>query len=484
MEESMDYIISFDIGTTEIKGIMVNQHGEILLEGSTPLKMIYGENGEKEQNPESWWEGVIEIAACWKREESINLYDVKAITLSGQMENVIPISYNNKCERAILYSDTRAKEEAEYINHFYKNIGEVIGNHVRSSTPFAKLLWLKNKDIEAYYGAQSFVFSAKDYIIYKLTSRFVTDPITGATTGMMNLNKRIWEEDIIVPVGIDIEKLPEILQSEEKAGRLSANAAEIIGLQEGIPVLCGSGDAGASTIGAGAVVEGQGYLHLGTTGWVAIPAKRFISHPSAFTLAHLPKHLLIAVIPLLNGGNIYQWGVQTFTDNEDYEGFERMVKESLSKKDDVLFLPYLYGERDREEGGAFISITAKTTKEDFTRAIVEGLCYSIKQICDELLSPKEGDITIIGGTSRSTVLCQCLADVLGRQINVPKNSHVLTAYGALAPAFIALGWSQSYNHFVRDYINKKKHVHFKTDVSKREYHIEQYKRYIKYVERK
>src|SRR5699024_6562821 len=107
------------------------------------------------------------------------------------------------------------------------------------------------------------------FLIYQLTGKRVTDVTTAATTGMMDRKQRTWLVDKMVYEGVAEDQLPLLGESDDIAGYVDAIASHQTGFEEGIPVLCGVGDAGATTMGAGVISSGDRYIYAGTTGWIA-----------------------------------------------------------------------------------------------------------------------------------------------------------------------------------------------------------------------
>src|SRR5699024_2340689 len=133
----------------------------------------------------------------------------------------------------------------------------------------------------------SFLFSSKDFLIYHLTDKSATDVTTTATTGMMDMEKRTWLSVLAGEEGVSVWLLPELLEREEFAGHVTRYASECTGFVPGTPVLCGQGDAGATTSGAGVVHPGDRYMYVGTTGWVATTTSDLDTSSTAiFQLAH------------------------------------------------------------------------------------------------------------------------------------------------------------------------------------------------------
>ena len=485
----MTYIAVFDIGTSAIKGLLMTSDFEVRGEISLPLATIHGSDGEMEQAPEDWWLGVKQISADWWEKEGISAEEIQMISLCGQMEDVIPMpSVEGAQPNAILYSDTRAKVEAEKLQERFPEIHSYSGNSIAPSTPLAKMIWLRENAADVFSTTTVFLFSSKDYIVYKLTGEFVSDPVTCATTVMMDIRTKKWlAENVLNEMGIPLEMFPSIKYPHEVAGFVGREAAIETGFREGTPVLCGSGDAGATTMGAGAVREGDSYLYLGTTGWVAASTEEpIVNNSGIFNLAHLPNEQYIFIAPLLNVGNVHQWACQTFVEGaeaegDSYAGFEEMVRQSKAGSNGLLFLPYLHGERcyiqDEDAKGAFWGITSKTNRTDFARAVVEGLCFSLRQTLEVLLKNQTGNVTLIGGGTKSAVWCQCLADILGKTIRVPDDSEYLPAIGAASSAFVELGWVGSYESFVDSLVKRVRVKEYQPTLENRELYLGLYEKF-------
>ncbi|MEK3888789.1 xylulokinase [Bacillus sp. FSL K6-3431] len=480
----MQCVAAFDLGTTAIKGCLLTREGQNIAEHTINLNTNFGENGELEQNPEEWWKVIQIITNKWFNDQGIRAEDIQAISFSGQMEDVIIINDNQVTTRAILYSDTRASAEAEIIREQLPELEKITGNKIAASTPFAKLLWMQKNDLEFGKQQRSVVFSAKDYILYKLTGAIVSDYITSATTGLMNLKTRQWEPDLLQTVGIHHINLPQLTAPDKSIGNVSAYASQLTGFVEGTPVLCGSGDAGASTIGAGAINEGDCYLYLGTTGWVAVPTADPTIKPSGiFTLAHMVPNLNIAIAPLLNVGNVHRWAMHSFLAQENYDLYEACVMETEPGANGLLCLPYMYGERspviDNEAKGAFWGIGPSTRTPDFLRAVLEGISLSLRQIMEMLMNEENGNITLIGGGAQSKVWCQILADVTQKEVRVPGNTELLPAYGAASSAFLHLGWVKSYSEFVHTFILSNQADRYIPNKETEDTYDHAYERYLK-----
>lgn len=179
----------------------------------------------------------------------------------------------------------------------------------------------------------------------------MTDPVTGATTGMMDLTKRKWHEPIVDGCGVDISKLPNLIDVKEIVGTVSKTASKVSGFSSSTFIINGSGDAGASTLGAGSIQVKDGYFYLGTTGWLAMVEKNDTNENLSeghFNLAFVQEDQRISVAPLLNVGNVHNWAVHSFCEETEnsYVAFESLIETVAPGSEGVVFLPYLYGERN------------------------------------------------------------------------------------------------------------------------------------------
>jgi xylulokinase len=491
----MKYIASFDIGTTSAKGILVSEHATIHEETTIALRTEYGQEGETqtiEQDPEQWYEAVVAIAQTWWS-SGINPADVQLIVMSGQMQDCIPVDGEGRPVRpAILYADVRAGQQAGRIAAELgeANIRRVTGNHMDGSLTFPKILWLMEHERAGYEKTASFLISSKDYVIRKLTGRHVADPTTGATTGVMDLSTRQWRGEWLRQFGVDIGKMPELLSADSIAGHVLPEAAAATGFAARTPVLCGIGDAGATTIGAGVTEPGDVYAYLGTSGWVAATTDRVGSIAGGgFHLAHGASRLLIAITPLSNAGSAHKWALSVFGSRgttDEAAAFAELEQEMAAcdrSRSGAIFLPYLNGERcpvnDPLASGCFFGLTSRTTRAEMSCAVLEGVAMAMRQVMELLsVSNRSRRLVLIGGGTRSRVWNQIFADITGMEITVPKEAQFLPALGCAAAGFVSLGWSESYGQFAKTRLASQPFDRYVPDDALNQVYQKKYERYL------
>lgn len=461
----MEYIATFDIGTTAVKGVLVSKDHQVLSTKSKTLKTI-SQGNVKEQNPLDWYNAFCTLSRQFFEEG----YDPKRVTgiiMSGQMQDLITVDEKMMpVANAILYSDGRAAREAEYILNLIgmEEIMQGTGNHFDGSMPFAKLVWIRDRHPEIFKRIFKIMISAKDYCLARLTGRFVTDVVSASTSGMMDIHAKTWKTGWLAEMALSSDCLPEILHAEDVVGSITQTAARESGYPEGIPVYAGSGDAGSTTLASGVSVKGDLNINIGTSGWIAAMSDKVLNRSGVFNLAAVPKDRYINVVPFLNAGGVHKWISGILSKNEiDYDYVNQLIKESEIGSGGLLFLPYLNGERfpvlDTEVRGCYIGIDSTTSKGDMARACLEGVAFSIRQGY-EALGVQAEMITLIGGGAQVDEWSQTLADVFGKTIYVSSDAEYMPAISLAAAVAIAEKRIDSYESFISRLIQENNFTSF------------------------
>ena len=164
---------------------------------------------------------------------------------------------------ALLYSDSRAKEETEIITGDFgiKKLFEITGNEFNVFNSITKILWCKRKIPDLFSKSCGFIFGSKDFINFKLTGKSFTDYTTASTTGLFNIDKKEWEKELISYLNIQNKSLPEIDRAGSTIGEIKEQWISALHLNRRIPVLNGMGDAASATMGAGIFRENEAYIY-------------------------------------------------------------------------------------------------------------------------------------------------------------------------------------------------------------------------------
>lgn len=187
----MTYTAAFDVGTTQVKAVLVDEQGTARVCASSGLLPIDTTDGRVEQNPEDWLQAFIEVsrdllAKAGKILEHFKSDQVTGIIMSGQMQDLIALDAQGQpVGPAILYADGRAEEESAELTEMYgaDSFRARMGNPCDGSLPIAKLMWMSRYQPDRYAQVRHVLIDAKDYLIWWLTGAYCGDMTACSTAG-------------------------------------------------------------------------------------------------------------------------------------------------------------------------------------------------------------------------------------------------------------------------------------------------------------
>jgi xylulokinase len=463
-----EFVASFDIGSSAVKCVLVTRDGQ-MQKAHTVSYRLAATHGE--QDVEDWWLAFREALQNWWS-QGVAPSSIAAITFSGQMQCLVALDVQGAVLRkALLHTDARVRVEAAHITETIgtDEIHRVTRNPFNATSVLPKLLHLRDHEPQTWVRTERVLMGAKDCITQRLTDRAVCDLTTAATTGMFDIEQGTWAHSWLAALGLK-PVLPELLNAHERVGVVTARAAALTGLQSGCAVLCGLGDAAATTLGAGVSDPSQCYAYLGTSGWVARVSERF-NPPGAplFVLPYLPalqaepaRRILIG--PISNAGAVHRWALSLLdsgdlTELQRYAQFEQAVAAAPFDAN-LMFLPYLSSERLPVNGaagqGALVGLSMHTTRAQMMRAALEGVSLSLRWafdlLCPDALNAQgaaSGELIVVGGATRSAQWMQILANTFDAPLRIAADADLLPCLGAAATAANALGWCESPEVFVK-----------------------------------
>jgi xylulokinase len=139
-----------------------------------------------------------------------------------------------------------------------------------------------------------------------------------------------------------------------------------------------------------------------------------------------------------------QWFRNQLAPGVDYDALTAEAAKSPPGAHGLFWLPYLMGERtphlDATARGGWISVTARHTRADLIRSVIEGVSYSQKDCLDiiEQLGVTVNSVRVSGGGGKSPFWRQVLADVLQKPV-VTLATQEGSAYGAALLALVGTG---------------------------------------------
>ena len=482
-------ILAYDIGTTSLKACLYDIGDNLSLRASAmaEYRLTILENGGAEQNPEDWYKAMISTTRRMIEEHRFEPGGIAGISFCSQMQGLVLVDREGRALRpAMSYMDGRAAvQKARSANLKGRPASgprieglpaEKLLNAIRITgiaptsvkDPLWKYHWVRDNEPDIFSKVYKYL-DVKEFLIMRLTGRAVMTRDSAGATGLYDnrSGRGCWSKALCRAFGMNPEHLPDIIDSDAAAGTLLPGIASDLGLESGIPVFGGGGDASLIGLGAGAVKENDIHIYMGTSGWVSACTSR-----RRLDLKHMIASITGAVPGMYNyfceqetAGKCMEWvakhlaldeiGVylQKKQVDEDPESIYNSLFEYLSEVvadteagcGGVLFTPWLHGSRspfeDPNARGMFFNIGLNTGKRKMIRAVVEGLGYNLRWMLESLESGMKGNdvIRFVGGGAQSNVTAQILADITGRTIEVPDNPQNTGALGAAVLAGIGLG---------------------------------------------
>ncbi|MCB0197367.1 MAG: xylulokinase [Anaerolineae bacterium] len=445
----MAYYLGIDSSTTGVKALLIDDNGDVVGTATTELPLSTPKPLWSEQDPADWWNGTVNSIKQVLQSTNITGEEIKAIGLTGQMHGLTLLDEAGDVLRpAILWNDQRTGPQCDEIRARLgkKRLVEVTGNDALTGFTAPKILWVREHEPDIYDEIDQ-ILLPKDYIRYKLTDDYATDKAGAAGTLLFNVKSRNWSVEVLDALEIPGGWLPPTYEGTEVTGHVSDEAALATGLEPGTPVVGGGGDQAAGAVGVGAVQPGVIALTLGTSGVVfASAAEPFIEPEGrlhAFCHA-LPGRWHMMGVMLSAAGSL-RWYRDTMAPGVDFDTLLAPTAAIPPGSEGLLFLPYLTGERtphpDPLARGAFAGLTVRHTLPHFTRAVLEGVAFGLRDGFELMKAAGLTDIKqvrVSGGGAKSPIWRQILADVLNVEL-VTVNTSEGAAYGAALLGAVGAG---------------------------------------------
>ena len=416
----MNTFIGIDLGTSVIKVTAINDEGTVVAKLSTPNPIITPTPTHVEQNPMLWWEKT--VALLKQLHKQISFQHVKGIGLSGQMHGLVMYDEAKiPIHHAIVWLDKRSQKQVEKLQ---KAVGKtrvytITGNPLFTGFLLPSLLWIKENEPLIYKKIVT-VSSPKDYLAFRLTNTLRSEPTDALATGAFDYKKNTWSQELLKACGISPSMFPSIAPTSQAYGVVTKQASEQTDLPVGIPVYGGS-DQSMSAMGIGLIDEKQASIAISTGGQFLAVAKKGIldEKQRLHTLNHALEGVGLYMAATLTAGLSLQWFKDTIINpNYTYEALLQNVDTIEPGSNGLFFLPFLAGERtpyfNSNLKGSFMGLSLQHTRAHMVKAIIEGVCFSLReclQVFKETKIPLE-KITISGGGTKHKLWTDTLVDIV------------------------------------------------------------------------
>jgi xylulokinase len=268
-----------------------------------------------------------------------------------------------------------------------------------------------------------------------------------------------YNDSLIRTLGIDREKLPEVVSCTKVIGNVRSDIANALGLPSNVKVVAGAIDNTAAAIGAGTVADFAPHLYIGTSSWVAahVPFKKTdIASSLASIPCAVPGRYLLTALQATAGGNltflrdniIYHKDelLQEADVPDIFKVLDQIADRVPAGANGVMYTPWIWGERapveDRTLRAGLYNLSLNNTREDVIRAFLEGIAFNTRWLLspvEKFLGRKVSSINIVGGGAQSDVWCQIFADVMNVEIKQVADPIYANSRGAAWIGAVGLG---------------------------------------------
>ncbi|MBR6028806.1 MAG: carbohydrate kinase [Clostridia bacterium] len=451
----MKYLMGVDEGTTGCKAILFDEDGRQIAATGREYPSYYPHPGWVEQDIDEIKAAVFECMRETIVKSKVDPKDIVGVSHSNQGVTIVLLDENEKPVfdhtigwQDLRYIDMLPELRAEVDLEEYRQIsGMQYGTY---NTPV--LRWLQKYEPEKWAKVRR-ICSHQDYFLRQFgADGYYVDEGCANFLSMARMTDNEWDERLVKYFGITIDMLPKVVHTP---GTVVGHVTEEVSRQTGLPVGCtvalGNLDANCCAFGAGASEPGTQVMIMGTAGVsIFVTDNGTLDPKGRITLRSNPGFGNYQDYIMTNtGASAFRWfrdalgSMEVATSRlmgvDPYDIITQTASHSGPGANGVTALTCIQGSHTRVKNekarGGFFGISLGTTKADLAEAILEGICFEMKDIMkmNQELSGEVKHVRLCGGVAKSPMWCQMFADVLNRPIELTEVAEI----GALGAAMCA-----------------------------------------------
>jgi len=441
MRDGAPLFLGLDLGTTNIKAIVVEEDGTIVSSGSAAVGIDYGGDGAAEQDIEDIWRGTRE--ALSQAVAGTDGSRVRAIGVSSQGGAIqILDRAGRSAGRVIGWQDSRG---GPWNSALTARLGAPwFGEHTgypHSGSAIGQILRLREEGSLPEGFLLGFV---GDVVVGRLCGRRAHDATSLSEAGLLNPSLGTEDPESLAQIGVDRACLPALLGVGEPAGGLLPQVALQFGLPPDIPVGPAVHDQYAAATGCGAVRAGDTMFGAGTA-WVLVAVTDTLTPPIA-GVALVGRHpvagLFGQMLSMVNGGACVSWVVRTLNlGSPGVAELDQLMAGVPAGSEGLRFRPLLSliggGGLLPEAAGQLDGLRLGHTPAHIVRSLVEGLACELGRYLQLMADGgvRVERLVMCGKAASSAVTPQIIADTTG----LPVDCASLAETGSLGAAVFARG---------------------------------------------
>jgi glycerol kinase len=423
------FVAALDLGTTGCRTFIFDLSGTKIASDYQEWESYYPSPSFVEQDANIWWKSIkITIENAIKK-SGIDKTDIVSLSVTNQRETVVPVDKTgNPLHKAIVWQDRRTVKQVEYIkskigvDKIYKTTGLTIDPYFSAT----KILWFKDRKPQIYQNAHKFLL-VSDFIIYKLTGKFITDFSNASRTMLFDINKLKYSDEISSELEIDLDKMPNTLESGVEIGEIETDETLF---DKKTLVVSGAGDQQSAALGVGVVSPGKVKCTTGTGSFLLA----YLSQPKydpmkrVLCSCHAVPGSWVQEASIFTSGAVLRWFrdqigqaecAQAQENQDPYDLITAEAKKSSLGANGLLLIPHFVGAGaphwNPHAKGILFGLALGHTRKDLYRAVLEGVAYEIRKNIEVFkeLEIETKELMLTGGGSRSNFWNRIYSDVLG-----------------------------------------------------------------------
>lgn len=439
----MKYLIGLDIGTTAVKAMIVDIHGNVVVKSSKAYNLIFPHAGWVEQDPEEMWQAVVSAIETLLTLFHGDRKDILSLSLSTQRDTLICVDANNQPVRnAITWMDSRSTAECAELSSLFgaNRVYDITGVGVSTIWTFAFILWMRAHEPENFARTACFGL-VHDFIMCRLGAQeHYLDVSNACQTMLYDYRSNVWSQELMTYGGLSEDKLPHLVAPGISIGTIDPTLAQRWQLSTDLRLISGGGDQQCAALGSGAVQAGDVEIGIGTAAnllalsdvSISDPLQRMICHRAAIQDKFVLEGAMLAM------GRMIEWMRAEIFPYANLIEIDALINEqSKPGAAGLIALPHFEGAAcpywNSQATGALLGLRLSTSKADIARALMESTGFEIKKSLDLLneFGIHPSSLRISGGASRSAVWMQLLADILEVDVEIPAESDCAALGAAL-----------------------------------------------------
>lgn len=461
-------ILSIDCGTQSVRVLLFDRTGNLLAKAKEEFEPYYStQPGWAEQNPEVYWNST--CTACQRvKAEAPDLWKtISAVVVTTLRDTCVCMDNNGRVLRdAIVWLDQRQAKCEQPLKAAFRAMFALVGMTKTIEIVRKKTManWLSENQPEIWKKTEKYLLISGFYA-YRMTGKFVDSVASVIGHIPFDYKHKCWPGphhynwDVF---GIRRDQLPDLVRPGESMGDLTREAAQQLGLPEGLPVLAGASDKGCETLGMGCLSPESASISFGTSATIQTTTKTYLE-PIPFMpsyMAAVPERFN-PEIQIYRGYWMISWFKQEFGSREVVEAQkqgvppERLLDKHLAEVppgcEGLILQPYwTAGLRSPEARGAMIGFSDAHTRAHIYRAIIEGINFTLldgMHSIEHCTRQKVTRIMVSGGGSQSDMICQITADMFDLPV-CKGRTYEASGLGAAIIGYVSMGAFATYEDAV------------------------------------